>query len=48
MIVISNFTKFHPLGAELFHADRQADGQKLMVAFRNYANARKKCFKQKL
>jgi hypothetical protein len=29
------------MGAELLHADRQADGHKLMVAFRNFANARK-------
>jgi len=41
MILMSNFTKIRPMGAELFHADRQADGQKLMVAFRNFANARK-------
>jgi len=40
-------TKFHeirPVGAELFHADgqtgRRTDVAKLMVAFRNFANAR--------
>jgi hypothetical protein len=35
--------KICPLRAELFHADRRMDGQtdktKLMVAFRNFANA---------
>jgi hypothetical protein len=35
--------KIRPVGAELFHADGQADGQtdmtKLIVAFRNFANA---------
>ena len=43
----SNFKKFRPLGAELFHAERRADGQtdmtKLIVAFRNFANAPKNC-----
>jgi len=37
--------KIHHVGAELFHADRQADGQtdmtKLIVAFRNSAISRK-------
>ena len=37
--------KFHPVGAELFHADGLIDGQaditKLTVAFRNFANAPK-------
>ena len=37
--------KRHPVGAELFHADRQTDGRTdkttLIVAFRNFANARK-------
>jgi len=41
MILMSNFTKIRPVGAELFHADRQENGQKLIVAFRNFANARK-------
>jgi len=37
--------KIRPAGAELFHADRQTDGQtdmtKLKVVFRNFANAPK-------
>jgi len=33
--------KIHPVGAELFHADGQTDMTKLMVAFRNFANAPK-------
>ena len=37
--------KIRPVGAELFHADRRTDGQtdmtKLIVAFRNFANASK-------
>ena len=43
---MSNFIKILPLGAELFHADRQTDGQtetsKLIVAFCKFANAPKK------
>jgi hypothetical protein len=39
-IKISNFMKVRPVGAELFHADRQTDMTKLIVAFRNFANAR--------
>jgi hypothetical protein len=31
--------KIYPVGAELFHADGQTDRQKLLVAFRNVANA---------
>ena len=38
---ISNFTKIHPVGAELFHADGQTDITTLMVAFRNFVNAPK-------
>ena len=44
---ILNFMKIRPVGAELFHADGRAetDGQtgmtKLIVAFRNFANAPK-------
>ena len=34
--------KIHTVGAELFHADREADITKLTVAFRNFANAPKK------
>jgi len=30
--------KIRPVGAELFHADGQADMTKLTVAFRNFAN----------
>jgi len=38
----NNFTKIRPVGAELFHADRQTDiTMKLIVAFRNFANAPK-------
>jgi len=39
------FTNIRPLGAELLHADGRTDGQanmaKLIVAFRNFANAPK-------
>jgi hypothetical protein len=34
--------KIRPMGAELFHADGRADMTKLIVAFRNFANAPKK------
>ena len=34
--------KTRPVGAELFHVDRQTDNTKLIVAFRNFANAPKK------
>jgi hypothetical protein len=44
---ISSFIKIRPVGAELFHADRQTNGQtdmaKLLVAFLKFANAPKKC-----
>jgi len=33
--------KIHPVGAELFQADRQTNMKKLVVAFRNFANAPK-------
>jgi len=33
--------KIRPVGAELFHADGQTN-LKLIVAFRNFANAQKK------
>ena len=39
---ISNFMKIRPVGAELFHADRRTDVTKIIVAFRNFANASKK------
>jgi hypothetical protein len=38
---ISNLIKVCPVGAELFHADGQTDTTKLIVAFRNFANAPK-------
>jgi len=46
----------HPVGAELFHADRRTDGQtdgrtdmtKLVVVFRNFANESKNGFQTKL
>jgi hypothetical protein len=31
--------KIRPVGAQLFHADRQTDVTKLIVAFRNFAKA---------
>jgi len=34
--------KILPVEAELFHADRRTDMTKLIVAFRNFANAPKK------
>ena len=33
--------KMPPVGAELLHADRRTDMTKLIVAFRNFANASK-------
>ena len=43
---ISDLLKIHPVAAELFHADGWRDGRtymtKLIVAFRNFANASKK------
>ena len=36
---ISNFMKSRPVGAELFDADGRTDMAKLIVAFRNCANA---------
>jgi hypothetical protein len=33
--------KIRPVGAELFHADGRIDMTKLVVAFRNFANAPK-------
>ena len=42
---IPNFTEIRPVGAELYHADGQTDGQadttKLIVVFSNFANAPK-------
>jgi hypothetical protein len=39
---ILNFMEIRPVEAKLFHADRRTDTTKLMVAFRNFANAPKK------
>ena len=36
---ISNFIKIHPLGAEMFHADRRTSITKLIIAIRHFANA---------
>jgi hypothetical protein len=42
---MSNFTFIRPVGAELFHMDRQTGGRtamtKLIAAFRNFAKAPK-------
>ena len=38
---IPNFMKIRPVGTESFHVDGQPDTTKLMVAFRNFANAPK-------
>jgi hypothetical protein len=38
-----NFIKIRPVRVELFHAEGQTDMTKLTVAFRNFANAPKKC-----
>jgi len=50
---ISNSTKIRPVGAELFLANRQADGRtdrwtditKLIAVFRTFANAPQKDYK---
>jgi len=34
--------KIRPVGVELFHVDGRTDMTKLIVAFRNFANAPKK------
>ena len=36
---ISNFLKILPVGDELLHSNRLTDTSKLIVAFRNFANA---------
>jgi hypothetical protein len=36
---ISNSIKIRPVAAKVFHADRQTDMTKIMVAYRNIANA---------
>jgi len=33
--------KTHPVGTDLFHADGRTDMMKLIVTFRNFANAPK-------
>ena len=38
---ISNFKKICPMGVKLFHADGRTDMTKLIVAFRNFADAPK-------
>ena len=38
-VPVSDFMKIRPVGAELFHADGQTDKTKLIVVFRNTANA---------
>jgi hypothetical protein len=38
---VSHFIKIRVMGAELFHADELSDMTKLIVAFRNFANAPK-------
>ena len=38
---ISSVVKIRPVGAKLFHAERQTDMMKLIVAFRNFANVPK-------
>jgi len=38
---MSYFTKIRPMGADLFHTDGHMT--KLIVAFRNFTNAPKKC-----
>jgi len=47
-----NFMKIHPVGAELFFADRRNDERtdmtKLIVTFRNFANAPNKCDQSEL
>jgi len=45
---ISNFIEIRPVGAELFHADGQADTTKLIVAFSNSANAPKNCMPEEI
>ena len=41
---ISRFIKILLVGLEVFHADRQTDMTKQIVAFRNFANAPKNEF----
>jgi len=39
--------KIRPVGAELLHADGRTDITKLIIAFRNFANAPKNWTRQK-
>jgi hypothetical protein len=39
---VRNFAKIRPVGAEMFHADGQTFMTKLILAFRNFANASNK------
>ena len=39
---VLNFIKTRPVGAELLHAYGRTDMRKLIVAFRNFANAAEK------
>ena len=45
-IIRCNIAEYHPVGCELLHTDRWTDRQthvtKLIVTFRNFANAPKK------
>ena len=41
---ISSFIKIRSVGAEVFYADEKTD-MKLIVAFRNFANAPNKCIR---
>jgi hypothetical protein len=40
-VLTSNFMKIRPVGAEFFHADGQTDMTKLLITFRDFANAPK-------
>jgi len=39
--------KIHPVGAVLFYADGQTDMTKLIVTFRNFANAHEICISRR-
>jgi len=47
-VSISNFTEIRPVGCELFHEDGRSDEQidmmTLILTFRNFANATKRCY----
>ena len=46
--IFEKLIKIRPVGAELFHADGQTDMTKLIVAFRNFANASKMSYANKV